>query len=130
MGGETVTVKKTRQPKPQHEERRIPRAPMEPDRFHAFVEGAVDAVFQGDAAGRFMAVNEQGCILAGYSREELLAMSMADLFSPGELSRAALRYDVLSEGKTITAERLLTRKDGTVVPVEMKSKRMPDGTYQ
>jgi PAS domain S-box-containing protein len=103
---------------------------MEPDRFHAFVEGAVDAVFQGDAAGRFMAVNEQGCILAGYSREELLAMSMADLFSPGELSRAALRYDVLSEGKTITAERLLTRKDGTVVPVEMKSKRMPDGTYQ
>ena len=100
------------------------------ERFSTMIEEAVDAFFQGDAAGNFIGVNEQSCLLTGYAREELLAMNMRDLFAPEVLARAELRYDLLKQGKVLTTERYLTRKDGSTVPVEMKSRLMSDGTYQ
>ena len=91
------------------------------ERFSSIIEGAVDALFQGDQSGNLIGVNEQGCILTGYARDELLAMNMRNLFTPEELARTTLRYDLLKQGKLVTTERMLTRKDGSTVPVEMKS---------
>ena len=36
----------------------------------------------------------------------------------------------MQSGQKVVSERLLLRPDGTRVPVEMSSRRMPDGTYQ
>jgi len=98
--------------------------------MRAIIEEAVDAFFQGDASGRLIRVNQLSSVLTGYSCEELLSKNMSDLFSPDELAKSALRYDLLDTGKLITRERLLTRKDGSCVPVEMRSRRMSDGSYQ
>ena len=54
---------------------------------------------------------------------------LRELFPPEEMRRAPLRFDLVEAGETVVTERLLLRKDGTTVPVEMSSKRMPDGTY-
>ena len=42
-------------------------------------EAADLAVLVSDEEGRWLAVNEQACALLGYTREQMLALSIADL---------------------------------------------------
>jgi len=100
----------------------------ERDRSQALIELAADAIFTGDAKGNFIGVNQKAIALTGYSREELLTMHMGQLYSKEEQLRVPLRYDLLKQGMVVQTERILTRKDGSVVPIEMNSKMMPDGT--
>lgn len=100
------------------------------ERFRILLEQAVDGIFHGDPVGNFIGVNTKGVEMTGYTREELLTMNMGQLFTEEEKKRTPLRYDLLKEGKTITNERYLTRKDDSIVAIEMHTKMMPDGTYQ
>ncbi|MBI5218598.1 MAG: PAS domain S-box protein [Bacteroidia bacterium] len=100
------------------------------ENYRMLLEFAVDAFFQSDTQGNFIAVNESAIKLTGYSKAELLKMNMSDLFSKEVLSEKPLRYDLLNDGKTVTNERDLLRKDRLIVPVEMRAKKMPDATYQ
>ena len=106
----------------------LERSESECRRLKELIELAVDAIFTGDPQGNFTALNQSGITLTGYSREELLTMHMGQLFSEEEKVRAPLRYDLLRQGRVVLTERLLTRKDGTTVPIEMNSRMMPDGT--
>ena len=121
------------------EEEPLPPSPLPPSSnedigidagVRAIIEEAVDAFFQGDSRGRVIRVNELSCVLTGYAREELLSMTLADLFTAEELARAPLRFDLLKAGKMLTMERNVRRKDGSLVPVEMRSRQMSDGSYQ
>lgn len=103
---------------------------MSEEKYKMLLEFASDAFFQGDSEGNFITVNDQSVRLTGYSREELLEMNIKDIFSKEVLDDIPLRYDRLMAGEIIKSERVVTRKDGTVITVEMTSKRMPDGTYQ
>jgi PAS domain S-box-containing protein len=99
------------------------------ERFRSLIDLAVDGILIGDAEGRIIGVNRRIRELTGRSGEELVGRALQDCFAPEELRRAPLRYDLLVRGETVVNERLLLRSDGTSVPVEMSSKRMPDGTY-
>lgn len=91
---------------------------------------APEAFFHGDPNGEFIDVNEAAVALTGYSREDLLNMNMMDLFQKEVLDVKPLRYDILDEGKTLTRQRLMLKKDGSQIIIEMSSRLMPDGTYQ
>jgi PAS domain S-box-containing protein len=99
------------------------------ERYQSLFALAADAVLVGDPAGNFIDVNDSAVNLTGYSREGLLGMNIAGLFSPEERERKPLRYDLLQQGQVVLTERELLRKDGTMVAVSMHSKMMPDGTY-
>jgi PAS domain S-box-containing protein len=99
------------------------------DRYHNLVELAVDAILTGDTMGNIIGANKRATELTGYSHNELLSLDIVKLFSEEERKRKPLRYDVLQQGKALQMERLLTRKDGSTVPIEMNSKMMPDGNY-
>jgi two-component system cell cycle sensor histidine kinase/response regulator CckA len=111
-------------------ERQAARLRESEARYRSLVELAADAIFVCDASGAISDVNRQACVLSGYSREELLGRSLASLFSFEELRRSPMRYDLVRAGQTVVAERLLTRRDGSFVPVDMASKMMPDGSNQ
>lgn len=100
------------------------------ERYHMLLEMATDAFFHGNPAGDFIAVNQVAIEQTGYSREELLKMNMTDLFSAEVLSVQPLQLEKLRNGEIILSERDLTRKDGTVITVEMNSRMMPDTTFQ
>jgi len=100
------------------------------EKFRMLLEMATDAFFQGDAGGNFITVNSRSTELTGYSREELLGMNIRQLFNTGELVNKPLNYNKLNQGETLINERLMKRKDGSTVVIEMHSKAMPDGTYQ
>jgi len=100
------------------------------ERARLILEQAADAIFIDAPAAGFIQVNEQACELTGYSRDELLGAELELLFAPEVLKAVPLRDDLLDLGQTVIRERLLTRKDGSSVVVEMRSKRLSDGTYQ
>lgn len=98
-------------------------------RYRTLIKLAPDAFFHGDNSGSFIDVNRNSTILTGYTRKELLEMKMNQLYAPEDLQDTPLRYDKLKKSLTVTTERILMRKDGTRIVVEMKSLMLPDRTY-
>jgi PAS domain S-box-containing protein len=75
------------------------------------IESARMAVCVYDELGRYVTVNDCACQILGYSREELLSHDVGD-FTEGGIDRRLLLTDDHREGV-----RIVTRKDGTTVPV-------------
>jgi PAS domain S-box-containing protein len=100
------------------------------ERVRVAFEQAADPIFIGTKGGDFLIVNDRALALTGYSRAELLAGNMRMLFDPEVHQTSPLQYERVLAGETITSERLLTRKDGTRVTVEMHTCRLSNGTLQ
>jgi PAS domain S-box-containing protein len=97
------------------------------DLYNCLFDEAADGVFVADAAGRYIAVNDRGCELTGYTREELLAMRLTDLVDPDDLRGQPLRTAELSRGKPLLSERVIRCKDGARLSVEISGRQLSDG---
>lgn len=75
-------------------------------------------------SGRILDVNLPACEQLGYTREELLSMTVLALGPPeeAESSRRALRS--VTEAGNIVYERHLCRRDGTCIPCEVSARRI------
>ncbi|HUP32319.1 MAG TPA: PAS domain-containing protein [Gaiellaceae bacterium] len=82
------------------------------------VEGGPVAVFVADHDGKYIAVNDYACRLLGYTREELLALSVTDVAVD---ENAAADYDELLRGRRGTGRSVLRTKDGRDVPVSFRA---------
>ncbi len=100
------------------------------ERYRTLVEYASDGIFLADAQGRYLNVNPRGCDMLGYSREELLSMTIADLIAPEELAARPIRFDELRTGNALISERQLRRKDGSLLEVEISTRMLPNGRLQ
>lgn len=89
------------------------------ERFRLLVEYAADAFFLYDADTRILDVNRRACESLGYTREELLSLSVQD-FDPAFDIGARDRWKRLVLGEPETIERVHVRKDGTTFPVEVR----------
>src|SRR5215218_4137158 len=90
------------------------------DRFRRLVEQAADAIFVHDLEGNFVDVNRQACESLGYSREELLSMSVSDVevtYAQGSLRKL---WKQITSGPPRTLEGAHRRKDGSTFPVEIR----------
>jgi PAS domain S-box-containing protein len=94
------------------------------------LELAPDAFFHGDTRGVIIGVNNRAVELTGFGREFLSGKPMKDIFAAASLEEKPLDYESLKQGKTVKNERILQRSDGSLIPIEMSSKQMPDGSYQ
>ena len=99
-------------------------------RYREVFEFAVDGILLGSPVGRINGANFRMQKLAGRTLDQLLGRSIWELFDPDELNSLPLDFDGLDNGNVVTHERHLRRPDGSTLPVEMHSKKMPDGGYQ
>jgi PAS domain S-box-containing protein len=90
-------------------------------------EASRDAIFLSDEDGRFVSVNRAAVALTGYSREELLAMSIPDLHEDADLAAFREFHDRIVEGEEILSHAPILRKDGRKVPVEFNNTRLVAG---
>jgi|GEM_PF-743207 PAS domain S-box-containing protein len=90
------------------------------EKFHALVENAADAFFLHDFNGKIIEINKQTCNNLGYSRDELLAMSIPDIEQDYSLSKAQEAWESIPIGRPITLSSHEKRKDGSVFPVEVR----------
>src|SRR3990172_787307 len=96
-------------------------------RYQTIVEHASDGIFITDQQWKFLDANLRTCGLLGYSREELLGLSIRDLLTVEELASHPLQLQQLLEGQTLVTERTFVRRDGTLLPVELSARLLPDG---
>ena len=99
-------------------------------RFRALVEQATDGIFVADAQGAYIDVNSAGCAMLGYSREELLGLTIAEVVDPPEVERIGLEVARFEGGEMVVSEWRFGRKDGSNFTGEVRGKRLADGRLQ
>jgi PAS domain S-box-containing protein len=82
----------------------------------SFELGAVGKLQADPKTGRFMRVNDTFCRITGYSREELLGMTLKDISHPDDPQADLEHYRRLLAGQisSYRREKRYRRKDGTV----------------
>jgi diguanylate cyclase (GGDEF)-like protein/PAS domain S-box-containing protein len=90
------------------------------ERDRATIEHAADAFFVYDAGGKIFDVNRRACEALGYTREELLSLSMTDVEAILLPEGIAGLWRRLASGEPVTTEGAHRRKDGTAFPVEIR----------
>lgn len=101
----------------------------EQEKTKMIIEFASEGIFIADENGQYVDVNPIGCRMLGYTKEELLEKNLKDLIFFDE-SAPPLALDKLLEGETITVERKLIRKDGSILHAEIVAKMLPDKRFQ
>ena len=96
----------------------------------SLIDLASDALFVSDLSGHYVEVNEAACRMLGYSRAELMGMTIMDLILPEDVDRLWKTQAGLLEGGHELGEWTLRRKDGSEVPTEISAKILPDGRWQ
>ena len=74
-----------------------------------------------DDGGRYIAANERGCQLTGYTREELLTRSVTDLTHSVDLPAEERLSRAFERTRHQRGRYTLTRKDGVTVPVDYEA---------
>lgn len=90
-------------------------------------ERSSDAVFILDQSNRFVEVNDRGCALLGYPREELLRLPSTELFLRDRRPELAGELEKARNGSPRLHERHLVRKDGNVIVAEISAAPLPHG---
>ncbi|MBN2776067.1 MAG: PAS domain S-box protein [Bacteroidales bacterium] len=100
-------------------------------KYRELIDFAVGGILIGTSDGIITEANSYMCSLLGKARKSIVGKHIGDgFFTEESLKRNPLNFDLLKKGKTIINEREVLRPDGTIIPIEMHTKMMPDGTYQ
>jgi PAS domain S-box-containing protein len=99
------------------------------ERFKVLFNSGTDAIFvqeiENDKPGRFIEVNDIACQQLGYSRPELLQMTMADIEAQDredfDSSNGIFESKMAEENKYILGETALITKEGIHICVENNS---------
>lgn len=87
--------------------------------YRPLIEFALpDALFVHDDDGRYIEVNTRACESLGYSKDELLAMHVADIEQEIGVDFAKAQWTQLRPGRSMVLFGRHRRKDGTEFPVE------------
>ena len=95
-------------------------------RLRMLVDDAADGIFITDANGHYLDVNPAGCAALGFTLEEMLTRSIADILAPGEHARLGGEIARLTVGMPIRSEWRFRRKDGSTFFGEVSARRLPD----
>jgi PAS domain S-box-containing protein len=100
------------------------------NKYRELIELAADGILIGSSNGIITGANTYILSLTGRTLAGLLGIHIKELFQPESLILSPLRFDLLQKGETVINERNILRPDKSIVPIEMHTKMMPDGTYQ
>ena len=89
------------------------------DQFRRLVDLAADG-FYHDLDGLIRDVNNEACRSLGYTREELLALNVADIEVGFDPEGLVTLWHSMAAGTAKTVEGVHRRKDGTTFPVEVR----------
>jgi PAS domain S-box-containing protein len=89
-------------------------------RVRALLEGAGDAIFLHDVDGDILDFNQAACDALGYTRDELIGMTVAELDADHDAPDVRRLGERVCSGEHFTFETRHIRKDGHVVPVELR----------
>ncbi|MGD9160350.1 MAG: ATP-binding protein [Desulfobacteraceae bacterium] len=89
-------------------------------RLQLFVEHSKDAFFLHRRNGKIIDSNKHACEILGYTREELLTLSIQNIDQEINLEKHIERWEQMVPDTPMTLEGVHRRKDGTTFPVEVR----------
>jgi PAS domain S-box-containing protein len=96
-------------------------------RYRSLFESAPDGILVADSAGTYVDANPSGLKMLGYSRDELVGMTSADILAPKEHSRVDSALAEINEGTEHRREWRFRRKDGSGFDADVMATAMADG---
>jgi len=96
-------------------------------RFRRYVEAAPDGIFVADTSGHFLDVNPAGCQLVGYTRDELLSMTVADLAPSYALSAHGEFFECVMQQGSAEGELPFRHQAGHSLPVMVRAITLSEG---
>jgi PAS domain S-box-containing protein len=99
-------------------------------RYRSLIEQATDGIFLANSQGHYIDVNSEGCKMLGYSREEVLNLTLADVLDPAEIPLLGPTVARLAEGELVVSEWQFLRKDGSVFFGEVRGRQLTNGNLQ
>ena len=89
-------------------------------KLHKFcLEKAIDGVFWVNSKAQFVYVNEAACSSLGYTREQLLSMTIPEIYPVYPLVSWPTIWQKIKENKSLVFETYHRRQDGQILPVEL-----------
>ena len=94
------------------------------EKYRLMFDSANDVIFILDEEGRILTANNLAVERLGYTREELMSMRVGQVNSPEEGRHVTERIARLMETGRLRFETVHQRKDGSLVPTEVSSRRI------
>ncbi|MBU0475081.1 MAG: PAS domain S-box protein [Bacteroidetes bacterium] len=90
------------------------------ERYKVFVDNSIDAFYLTDFSGKLLDVNKAACTILGYSREELLKLTVSDI-DIGFTKKQILEFiKNLEFNVPIIVNSYHKRKNGEIFPIEAR----------
>jgi len=98
-------------------------------KYRSYIDNAPDGVFVSDENGKYLEVNEAACRITGYSKDEILNMSISDI-SPEETSKESIELlkTLLKDGAS-KADVLYKHKNGSNIWWSIESVKLTKTRY-
>ncbi len=100
------------------------------ERYRTLIDLAPDGIFLATLDGRYTAVNRAGAQMLGYEQSEVVGKTILDLLEDEDVPRLMASRELQLTGQADVWEWQLKGKDGSLVPVEVHAKMLPDGRWQ
>ena len=95
-------------------------------RYRSLIEQASDPICLLDAEMKFIEINDSGCSLFGYTRDELIGKSIGMLVFEEDLLTNPFKLDALKSGSITRNERRVKTKNGKIIEIELSARLMHD----
>ncbi|MFX1391621.1 MAG: PAS domain S-box protein, partial [Promethearchaeota archaeon] len=91
------------------------------NKYRTLFESSTDGIYSTDVEGKFVEINEAFLNMLGYSREELISMSIRKI-TPEKWYDIddEITFTQLSDGENKVYEKEFIRKDGSIIPVGVR----------
>jgi PAS domain S-box-containing protein len=107
-----------------------PDLPDSESHYRELLEQAAEGICLTDQGLHFILINQTFCAMLGYTKHELLKMTMANIVLEQDREHLASQLTAMLQGQTVYSEQYLRRKDGSRVLVDGSGKCTSDGTLQ
>ena len=101
------------------------------NKYYVLIDLAADGIMLGSHDGIITDVNRYLCDMVGLKKEDIIGKEIKHFpFTKESIDKNPLRFDLLNKGEIVDSEREIINSLGSKLIVEMRTRMMPDGTYQ
>lgn len=83
------------------------------EKYRSYIDNAPDGIFVADETGKCIDLNEAACRMTGYSKDELLTMSIPDIIAKESLGDGLSYFEKLQKTGTLKTDLLFNHKNET-----------------
>ncbi|MEO8232673.1 MAG: PAS domain S-box protein, partial [Ignavibacteriota bacterium] len=97
------------------------------EEFREIIEHSADSIFIVDNQGRYVYINTEAVQMLGYSKEEMLQLTIADLAPKNRVGEYLEIFQQTVQEGSFFAEIQLVKKDGNLLSADLNTALMPNG---